>query len=343
MKTLRYLEISSESWWIKDEQINTWWIPHAQTTVQDYNSILAACRETSSASVLSDKRVVLPTMDDFQRALENEKSAFCKVLVDLYRSGTRGGGESYILFEKLLSFIWKFYSLLRSPIFPKKSYLSLAKSLYKNIVETRGTIYLRAVLASPTAAAEIESFLRCASIFRQYSFNVNLTFLLVRWESLVEVQDQSADFLQKVFEQQVLYVREIVRKHDWSHARVAPINVLLDYDSGSIVSPYDFQESFSQVFKMVQNLKSADSRLSKDVQWITGFYDRQTSLKWLGKKQAFLDLAIRRAIGRYIYKEYTSFEQKEDKTFMVLTSELNKRLLTCYDLSIPLVNIEVTR
>ena len=278
-------------------------------------------------------------MNDFQIAIESERKAFFNALIELHLTNKTRRDD--ILSDRLFLFIQNLYPLLRSQIFPKKGYLYLAESLYRTALKNESTVHLRVVLASPTAVAEIGHFLQCANIFRKHGFKLDLKLLLVRWENLIDARNKKASFRQMVFEQQIQDVRYIIVEENFSEAELIPVNVEVDCDSGALLGPQDFCECFDQVLRASHNPDDADSTLLRDLLWSTNFYGRQASLSRLGKEQVLIDLAIRRAIGRRFYTEYSFLEQKESKVFAMLTSELNKSLLRCYNSTIPTINIDV--
>src|SRR5581483_4816933 len=179
--------------------------------------------------------------------------------------------------ERLSRFAEDLYGLLRTPIFPKRSYLEVASWLREASVEDGGTVHLRTVLASPTAVDEAGSFLRCADTFRRHGFQVELKLLLVRWENLVEVAEISAEERQAFFDEQVRSVRQQVAAADFSPDAVVPVDVEAAPDSPAITAPADFKEWSDRVLAAVSDLSSADAALSRDLLWITGVYARQQS------------------------------------------------------------------
>ena len=82
------------------------------------------------------------------------------------------------------------YAVLRSPIYPKRSYLSLADTLLKTVESGKRHIHLYGVLASPTAVTEAHSILYCATLFKRYGFTPHVKLFLARWENLVEIPQQ---------------------------------------------------------------------------------------------------------------------------------------------------------
>jgi hypothetical protein len=268
-------------------------------------------------------------VDGFQRALDLEQRALRDAL-----AGTRHGIQ-----EQLTPLVADLYAVLRSPIYPKRSYLSLADTLLKTVESGKKQITLYGVLASPTAVTEAHSILYCATLFKRYGFTPRLKMFLARWENLVEIPGQSTASGARTFAYQVRAVTEIARQAQFADA-VIPIDIQVESEHGEILNPPDVQDWSRRVLSAATDPRGADLTLTKDVAWCAGFYARQSSLSWLGEPQALFDLAIRRAIGRRISAEHASHAHIEDQVTAMVTLELHKRFLACYDASVPIINLD---
>ncbi len=268
-------------------------------------------------------------VDGFQRALDLEQRALCAAL-----AGARHGIQ-----EQLSPLVADLYAVLRSPVYPKRGYLALADTLLKTVESGKKHIHLYGVLASPTAVTEAHSILYCATLFRRYGFTPHVKLFLARWENLVEIPGQSAASRARTFAYQVRAVTEIAQQAQFADA-VIPIDVQVESESGEILYPLDLHDWSRRVLSAAADLPGADPSLAKDVAWCAGFYARQSSLSWLGESQALFDLAIRRAIGRRISAEQAAHAHVADQVTAMVTLELHKRFLSCYDASVPIINLD---
>jgi hypothetical protein len=282
-----------------------------------------------SSTLLERPLAPASSVDGFRRSLLLEQQALCETLT-IARPCIR---------EKLQSLIENLYAMLRTPIFPKGTYRALGESLVRAIDNRDTTIHLRGVLASPTAAVEVESFLRCAAIFAQHGFMPDLTLLLVRWDNLVDLQRQSSRALTHAFQEQVHAITAQTRRAGFMDA-VIPVNVDIDAHTTDVRYPLDVRDWSHRIARAARALRTTDTALTRDVAWTRGFYARQASLNHLGEGQALVDLALRRAIGQRISQDYLSRPRVEDEVFLLVTSELHKRFLPCYDAAAPILNIE---
>jgi len=326
---LPYLEVSADSLWVQDEATGTWRMPLNDALAQEFSRLAAVESESGSAQDATENIGAADEtpgdggVDDFQRALALEQHAL-RELLDAARPEAR---------ECNASLTAGLYSALRSPVFPKKGYMPLAEALADCFSRSRA-LRVRGVLASPTAIHEVPFFLKAADTFRTHGLEVDLRFLMVRWENFVDVCDQPLDERASTFEAQVSEVRAVLARHDWSDAKVDAIDVAVGRDNQTLRAPRDFEESIARLEAGAKDMSALPPRVSKDLLWITGFYARQASLHRLGEFQPRLDLALRRAIGR-------RFSAETGGPAVMLTSELNKRFLPCYDAALPMMNINV--
>jgi hypothetical protein len=162
---------------------------------------------------------------------------------------------------------------------------------------------------------------------------------LARWENLVEIPLQNAASRARAFVQQVRRVTEIAQHAGFADA-IIPIDVQVDSASGEMLYPVDVRDWSRRVLSALADPRSASPSLAKDVMWCTSFYARQDSLSWLGEAQALFDLAIRRAIGQRISTEQTSHPHAESRVTAMVTLELHKRFLPCYEVPMPIINLD---
>jgi hypothetical protein len=267
-------------------------------------------------------------VDHFQISLNNEQKSIFDILNDL--SSNLEDKNKYYL-EKYANLIEEVYECLRSKIFPKKRYRSLAEFLDSAATKpSSNNISIRAVLASPTALKELPYFINYANIYKKYGFNIDLKFFMVRWEYLNEAQSLDQPTLDSIYQEQSLDVKKALINKGWEDAELIPVNTEIDFPTGKVTSPSDFHDCNHEVMSAKSTLPP-NTRLSSDINWVENFYNKQDSLQTLGKEQAFCDLVIRRAIGKRISEEYSAFAANKNHYYMMLTSELNGRFLRCYD------------
>lgn len=269
--------------------------------------------------------------DGFAQALASEQRAMCEILSAAPRP----------IQERLTPLIADLYTILRTPIFPKRGYRSVAEALVQTVARDENRVHLYGVLASPTAMTEMSSFTRCAAIFRQHGFLPHVELMLVQWENLVEIRHQDVASRGRAFARHVRAVAEAARQAGFMDA-VIPVAIEVDAESAEILHPADFRDWALRVFGAAHEPRHADQALVRDVVWSTGFYRRQVSLSRLGEHQALLDLAIRRAIGQRVSVRHSSHLHPHDGAVAMLTSELHKRFLPCYGASLPIVNIDAS-
>jgi hypothetical protein len=241
--------------------------------------------------------------------------------------------------DRLAPLIADLYTILRTPIFPKRGYRALAEALVTTLVSGDNGVHLRGVLASPTAGTEISTLVHCATIFRRHGFTPHVKLLLVQWDTLVEIRQRDTSARTRAFAQHVRAVTDTARQAGFADA-IIPVAVEVDADTAELLSPRDFRDWSQRVLSAVHGPRNVWTPLVRDVAWSTGFYARQVSLSRLGERQALLDLAIRRAVGQRVSAEHASHPQRDERVFALVTAELHKRFLPCYAASSPILNIE---
>jgi hypothetical protein len=281
---------------------------------------------------LGEHTPTLPSADGFQRALILEQRALCDAL----------STAPHLAQERLIPLIADLYTLLRTPIFPKRGYRTLAAALVTTVLGDDNGVHLRGVLASPTAETELNRFLDCAMIFRRHGFTPHVRLLLVQWDNLVEMRHQDARWRTRAFARRVRTVTEAAQHAGLADA-VIPVEVEVDAETAELLSPADFRDWSHRVLAAVHEPGSACPSLVRDVAWSTSFYARQASLRRLGEKQALLDLAFRRASGQRASAEHASCRHRDGNVIALLTAELHKRLLPCYAASVPILNLATER
>lgn len=227
------------------------------------------------------------------------------------------------------------YDLLRTPFYPKKWNKELVDVVHKSYRQGK-TLRIRGVLASPTAVSEVPYFIHVMKTFMKYEVPIESQLLLVQWEQI--------EASQKVFSEtscsfQVIadHVRECIMEAGLPGEILSVVDISHEKESEMISAPLDFKE-WSQRVSLAEQSQNISKDLKTDLNWITGFYQRQESLQSSGRKQALFDLMIRRAIGDRFSKE---LQQENDESYLMLTSELNKRFLKCYRSKLPIANILV--
>lgn len=241
--------------------------------------------------------------------------------------------------DKILNLTNNIFNHLRSPI--KKNFLDdLAKGIINQFKKEKLQAFFNCVLASVTAVEELPYFLKFIDFWHDQGFEIKANFLLVRWENLVEVEHLDFPERNKQFIRELDALNALISGHV-VESKIIPINWVHSKEEDLELTDEicHFFDHILEVFQMVNYQDKLDNVLKRDINWIVHFYERQDSLKALGKKQALLDLAIRRAIGHYVEKQWVS--QQEHDLYLLITSELNKRFLDCYNSSTPITNIKV--
>jgi hypothetical protein len=274
----------------------------------------------------------------FNNAIQSNKLKLINKLV-LLSEKEKVHLSSKEYFHVIFSLINELYLYLRSPIHSNYFLEALANKLFDKNLHLNPSINLVTVLASSTANEEFPYFMRFVDIFNHYQIKTNNYVLFVHWEDELEITDNQ-DYTK--FYSKLAPIQEIA-KHKESAIYVIPLHLShTDYSH-----PYlsTLNQAFHNNIRLYQSSmlkeKIKDPTLIKDMQWIKDFYQRQDSLKHFSSEKAFFDLAMRRSIGK-LGTELSLLQQESNSTlFLMLTSELNKRFLNCYDSLIPILNIKV--
>lgn len=324
-RRLPYLEVP-ESAWAQDPRYRTWLMPLSGDLT----------RQLSEVTELADA-VQSPAQEggeaDFLRALTEEQQALRQLLREQQAP------------PNLLALSEDLYPRLRGPVHPKRAYKELADALLATSRSSR-PVRLRAVLASPTAVAEVPSFLATAQIFVRHGLPVELRALLVRWENLIDSESTAGALRDERFQGQLAAVQRAFTKHGFDPAAVEPVDIGLDLAGGELRHPCDAALVYRQVAEARSDLATAEPGLGRDLAWLTGFYERQASLRRLGLQQPLVDLALRRYVGGRFSHEAKASTATDGAApgpaLFMLTSELHKRFLNCYSASVPILNISLT-
>ncbi|SHO56680.1 hypothetical protein [Vibrio quintilis] len=235
----------------------------------------------------------------------------------------------HFIFKNMIS---DMYDCLHSKIHPKNCHKKFVDIIISSIDRTHSCpLKLVCVLASPTATKEILFFLNFISIFNRYGINVTVDFLLIRWEYCRESQEYSTLYMNKKFKIQTEEIKKIITQKDSKNYQLSVIEIKQDNYTGEILGPELFRDSYLELTQ----LPLEDKKRARDLDWIKNFYSRQHSLSRLGVEQAILDLAIRRGIGRYIEEAF------RPEPGILLTSELNARMLKCYNTNTVITNLSL--
>ncbi|NET26024.1 hypothetical protein [Okeania sp. SIO1I7] len=276
--------------------------------------------------------------NDFKKAIESSKASLLHEIKDLVGSDVFQDKQ----FNKsCISLINKVFLKVHSPITPKKSLKLLAHTFYKVALAKNYPIILICPLASETAIKEIYYFLEFTKIFRENDCEIIVHFLMIKWEKLTDIAKLSYNESQKQYEKKLDKIIEICQSIDYAFkVKVIPV----DPDKAGLnFTSYHFASYFNHILKSCLYREYLDRELNRDIKWIVDFYNRQNSFHQYGDQQAIYDLAIRRAIGNLYKKEYyQSQNQDHDLNYLMITSELNKRLILCYDTVIPIINIKTS-
>lgn len=277
---------------------------------------------------LSQSRV--PEVDGFQRAIVLERQALEAAI-----AATPGAD-----LDRLIPFVAELYSMLRSPIFPRRAYQVVAGILVRGAVGASVGVRLNGILASSTARAEIRSILRCADAFRRHGINPLLHLYIVEWENLSDLHQRRASPRTSSFAADIRDVESAAELAGFANT-VLPISVEIDGDGPYITSPPDFREWSHRVVDAAHDSTRAPADLARDVTWTRSFYGRQSSLSRLGDRQPLVDLTIRRAMGQRISSQSSHLAEGIPHMSVIITTELHKRFLRCYATTFPILNIEV--
>jgi CRP-like cAMP-binding protein len=314
---LPYLDVPEHAW--VEDSLHRWRMP----TSGDLTRRVA---ELTEAAAAADPARHAPDADDFKRALAEEQAAVERAL---HQRGCPAG---------VVGLAADLYARMRSTVHPKKGHDAAAGAIAAAALSGR-PLPLRAVLASPTAVAELPSFLRFAELFRARGVAVELRALLVRWENLEEVRDVPPEVRDETFRAQVAAVRDALEAAGFPRDAVDPADVAVAMETGAVEAPADAAAAFDEIARAAADLSAVDPAVARDLVWITGFYDRQASLKRLGPRQPPLDLTLRRCVGKRIMDEARALGGASGPPPLMLTSELHKRFLPCYSASVPILNI----
>lgn len=264
-------------------------------------------------------------VSDFDRALEHDRDAALSMLRTELAQPDRAAELAQLLTDV--------YGLLRTPVHPHHHGRDVvAAEVARAAREGADPLILRGVLASPTAQSELPFFLRLAGLFRA-RLPTRLEFLLVRWEDYDAPGDEGA------FRRIVEGARQAVDDGGWPRDAVEPVDVRsAQPGEPPVTAPDDFALAWREVEHAAAGRATLTPRLTHDLKWIRGFYERQLSLREHGDRQPLFDLALRRGIGRRL-----SPAEAESSQPLIIASELHHRFLPCYDASVPILDVDVTR
>jgi hypothetical protein len=268
---------------------------------------------------------VASPVSDFDRALEHDRDSALSLL--------RAELGQFDRAEEIAQLLADIYELLRTPIHPHHHGRDLvAAEVARAAREGADALTLRGVLASPTAHSELPFFLRLAELFRA-RLPTRLEFLLVRWDDADDPADEEG------FHRIAEGVRRTVDDGGWPPDAVEPVDVQSARPGEPpVTAPDDFALAWREVEHAAAGGSTPVPRLDHDLKWITGFYERQRSLRRHGDRQPLFDLALRRGIGRRL-----SRREPESPQPLIIASELHHRFLPCYDASVPILDVDVTR
>jgi CRP-like cAMP-binding protein len=317
-----FLETAGISLWQRDAASGRWHMPLPQATAVDYADLTPA------------EAMPAQEAEGFSQALRADAALFQQALHTRHAAAQGAEALSAADHARLQAVAAAFFSLLRSPLTPRRVHAALADGLYR-AYPGHTPLQLRMVLASPTALNEIGDFLAIAQLFRGAGFRVEPQLLAARWENLVEVSDCPAQARDAAFRTCLSGLRERVDTAGFPQARITPIDVEASAQLERIVAPSDVAATIQDVAAAAADIATAPPGLVRNLLWITGFYARQNSLRKLGPVQPLFDLGMRLAIGKRATQEPGS------GVALLLTSELNQRLVACYDSGIAVANISV--
>lgn len=280
-------------------------------------------------------RASASTAGDFERALLLDAAAMDASILQCLGDNAAHRPDDMPA-DELRRFCATLFAVLRSPLFPKKSYAPLAAMLREAMRPATTPIRIIIVLASPTAQAEIGSFLDILRLCRRHGLNVRPHILFIRWENLVDVGHLGLAPRQRDFETRLALLAQEVRVSGFADVAITPVNIVASERIGDAEAPPEFAEAFTNVSNAVSDAGKNDAPLWRNITWTTGFYARQNSLKRLGEAQPLIDLSIRAGVGNWLGKT-----SSENEPCLLLTSELNQRFLSCYNTTRHIANISL--
>lgn len=233
------------------------------------------------------------------------------------------------------------FNHLRSKVFPERSIEQFTQDLFHGLVSRSKVLEFFCVLSDSTALKEVNYFINFVNLYKNFESSIKINFVFTYWP----IVDHNC---------------QVVSKPTSLMDRLEQINQLLQNNVGCfdlyLASPEEgyfanadplFFKEFQQINDQVCHCRKEaeyDSSLMNDIQWITSFYQRQHSLCQFAPNQAIYDLCVRRALGAYVARKYETLKggTYNDRAYFLITSELNKRFLKCYNAQSPILNISIS-
>jgi hypothetical protein len=226
---------------------------------------------------------------------------------------------------------------LRSKIFPKDMAAYVAQAFYRTYFYNEESLNIYAILASETAEKEAPYFLSILKNFSSILPELQIHLLIVQWESKTSYNNNKSNFPHIVRS-----IRDLIQSAQLTNVAILPLSLDYDREGRNIISPLLFKKENTEVLKAYSCGASAQPSILKDLLWAINFYARQESLRHYGAQRAIIDLSIRRGIGATIKQLINNSGKEEQAHHLILTSELNKRILPCYNIDFPILNISTS-
>lgn len=231
---------------------------------------------------------------------------------------------------------------LRSKIFPDNKINQFTEKFFLSLICNNKRVEFYVVLADITARKEINFFIRFLNFFKKFTDHIVVHFLFVNWPILkhyyknanIDKINQTYNLINKIIKQKLsTFTLDI--------SNFLATDFPLRYNNGFFNQIFQCELKSIELCICDERLNSRKFSLETDLKWITHFYAHQRSLSHLGYNQAIFDLALRRSIGAYIDFTIQQFS-KQENACILLTSELNKRFLKCYDTKNFIINIALS-
>lgn len=318
-------EVAGEDLWVRDAATGEWQLPLSVKLTTD----LAAIAIDPPAAVAGD---------DFERALAADAAELDGAFLRCHEQADDAAQLDPGALASLRALGAALSARLRTPLFPKKTHDALATALYRGAALAHPT-EVHIVLASPTALAELDYFLNFARLFAAFGPGMALRVHLVRWENIIEVLPLGLPARASAFAALEPDIAKRIAAAGFTDWRIETIDVVAADTLDGIEAPADIVATIAAIEAARADLAAADPVLPRNLLWITGFYARQGSLQRLGPVQPLLDLALRTSVGHRVGAAHAALAGEKRGGFLLLTSELNRRFLPCYDAGVPIANI----
>ncbi len=311
----------------------------SQPPAPEHSGVFAAAGTTSTASATSASQSCLAAAleDELRDSLAAARAARTTHPPALTQPDAQTDRPS------VGTSIRELYSCLQTPLFPRHA----NRDFFSALQAAPNKVTLRAVLASPTALRELPHFLACIQTLQRRRIEVDVRFIVVRWEDLADARRESQHQRDLRFQSVVHTVRDRVSDEGFAKHSVTAIDVELNIRTGRIASPPDFKDWSDQTSDAAEahqkgmTSRYVDEDLARDVAWITDSREPGDAADQRASEQRLIDLATRRAVAVRIANEFDDRPGDEDHAFAMMTSEPTRRLVKCYRPEVTVLNVAI--